>query len=98
MSRMYCRQLSILPCRGSFPQILRRYIPIKVHHSHSEYQLENTLTSRHAVEEAMSTALIRRCNICGQPFVKDGGCNQMTCSCGNSQCFICSQNVDGHDH
>ena len=63
-----------------------------------EYQSENTLTSRHAVEEAMSEALIRRCNVCGQAFVKDGGCNQMTCSCGNSQCFVCSQNVDGHDH
>lgn len=70
----------------------------KIHRSCLEYQLENTLTSRHAVEEAMSTALIRRCNVCGQSFVKDGGCNQMTCSCGNSQCFVCSQNVDGHDH
>lgn len=70
----------------------------KIHSSCLEYQSENTLTSRHAVEEAMSAALIRRCNVCGQSFVKDGGCNQMTCSCGNSQCFVCSQNVDGHDH
>ena len=70
----------------------------KIPCSYLEYQLENTLTSRHAVEEAMSAALIRRCNVCGQSFVKDGGCNQMTCSCGNSQCFVCSQNVDGHDH
>ena len=46
----------------------------------------------------MSAALIRRCNACGHPFVKDDGCNQMTCSCGNSQCFVCLQNVEGHDH
>lgn len=75
-----------------------RVYSYRVHHLCPEYQLQNTLTSRHAVEEAMSAALIRRCNVCGQPFVKDGGCNQMTCSCGNSQCFVCSENVDGHDH
>ncbi|KAF1923925.1 uncharacterized protein M421DRAFT_301329 [Didymella exigua CBS 183.55] len=57
------------------------------------------ITLRHIVEEAMSAALIRKCNKCQQPFIKDYGCNKMSCShCGNKQCYICSMNVINYEH
>src|SRR6202022_2637 len=63
-----------------------------------EYQSEKKLPARHVVEEAMTAALVRKCNSCKQPFLKEGGCNKMKCNCGNVQCFVCSQNVMGYDH
>jgi TRIAD3 protein (E3 ubiquitin-protein ligase RNF216) len=51
-----------------------------------EAEKDGQLTLRHIVEEAMSAALIRQCNQCKHPFVKDHGCNKMTCShCRNVQ-------------
>lgn len=52
------------------------------------------LSVRRQIEEAMSEALIRKCNKCGTPFVKEEGCNKMTCTrpgCGNVQCYVCSK-------
>ena len=51
-----------------------------------EAEKDGQLTLRHIVEEAMSAALIRQCNRCKHPFVKEYGCNKMTCShCSNVQ-------------
>jgi TRIAD3 protein (E3 ubiquitin-protein ligase RNF216) len=51
-----------------------------------EADKEGQITLRHIVEEAMSAALIRQCNRCKHPFVKDHGCNKMSCShCRNVQ-------------
>lgn len=51
-----------------------------------EAKKDGQLTYRHIVEEAMSAALIRHCNSCKQPFVKEMGCNKMTCThCRNVQ-------------
>ncbi|PFH60040.1 hypothetical protein XA68_11524 [Ophiocordyceps unilateralis] len=58
---------------------------------------ERGFSARRTIEEAMSAAVIRRCNKCGAPFIKDGGCNKMTCArsgCGNVQCYICSKSCD----
>lgn len=41
----------------------------------------------------MSAALIRRCNKCSKPFVKEDGCNEMRCRCGNLQCYLCSSDI-----
>ena len=46
----------------------------------------------------MTAAMVRTCNSCKKPFLKDGGCNRMYCSCGNSQCFICSTTVTAYTH
>lgn len=46
----------------------------------------------------MTAALVKKCNKCQKQFLKESGCNKMTCSCGNSQCYICSTNVVGYDH
>ncbi|CAG9980529.1 unnamed protein product [Clonostachys byssicola] len=58
---------------------------------------EKGYSARREIEEAMSAALIRKCNKCRTPFVKDIGCNKMTCpkqACRNVQCYICSKNCD----
>ncbi|KAE9556595.1 hypothetical protein FO519_000001, partial [Halicephalobus sp. NKZ332] len=32
---------------------------------------------------------VHRCHKCNLQFIKDGGCNKMTCSCGATQCYLC---------
>ena len=58
------------------------HIPLTCDEAKKDVQL----TLRHVVEEAMTAALIRKCNKCKHPFVKEYGCNKMTCSnCNNKQ-------------
>ncbi|KAK2056008.1 hypothetical protein LY76DRAFT_169613 [Colletotrichum caudatum] len=57
--------------------------------------------ARHEIEEAMSAALIRKCNKCGTPFIKENGCNKMTCTaanCRNIQCYVCSKSCNDYSH
>ncbi|KAM3080538.1 hypothetical protein ACMFMG_005482 [Clarireedia jacksonii] len=66
-----------------------------------EHKKDIGLSARHQVEEAMSAALIRKCNKCGTPFVKEAGCNKMECvaaGCGNIQCYVCSVSCKNYDH
>ena len=49
-------------------------------------------SQRRRLEDAMSEALVRKCNNCRTPFIKMDGCNKITCTkCRNVQCYICSQ-------
>src|SRR5579871_2913090 len=64
----------------------------------AEYQQEKKLDAKHVVEEAMTAAFIHICNKCHQPFLKEDGCNKMTCLCGNNQCYVCRQNVADYNH
>ncbi|KAF9762027.1 hypothetical protein IL306_003583 [Fusarium sp. DS 682] len=60
-----------------------------------EAALKRGVDLRREVEEAMSRALIRN-----TPFIKEEGCNKMTCTrqgCGNVQCYVCSKSCD-YDH
>ena len=51
------------------------------------------------VEEARHRASVRKCNKCKKEFEKVDGCNQVRCSCGNYQCYLCSQSVPSdHSH
>ncbi|KAL5409442.1 hypothetical protein PMIN04_011039 [Paraphaeosphaeria minitans] len=64
-----------------------------------ESKKNEKLTFRHDVEEAMSAALIRNCNKCKNPFIKQDGCNKMSCpQCGNSQCYVCSKDIKDYNH
>lgn len=52
----------------------------------AEAKKDEKVTVRHIVEEAMTAALIRNCNKCKHPFIKEAGCNKMMCShCRNVQ-------------
>lgn len=47
---------------------------------------------RRRLEDAMSEALVKKCNKCKTPFIKSDGCNKITCTkCRNIQCYICSE-------
>jgi hypothetical protein len=46
----------------------------------------------------MTAALVQKCNKCSRPFVKLSGCNKMTCTCGNLQCYVCGQNIKDYNH
>ncbi|CAN9157721.1 unnamed protein product [Alternaria sp. RS040] len=71
------------------------HIPLSCEESKKDGQI----TLRHIVEEAMSAALIRHCNKCKHPFIKELGCNKMTCThCRNVQCYVCSKNVTDYNH
>ncbi|KAJ4289492.1 hypothetical protein N0V88_006974 [Collariella sp. IMI 366227] len=63
----------------------------------AEAARERGYSARHKIEEAMSAALIRKCNKCTTPFIKENGCNKMTCvrpGCRNVQCYVCSVSVE----
>lgn len=57
-----------------------------------------TLSLRTTVESARTAALKRTCPRCRLGFIKDSGCNKLTCVCGYSMCYICREGlgrVDG---
>ncbi|KAG8743746.1 hypothetical protein FRC10_011466 [Ceratobasidium sp. 414] len=65
----------------------------------SEVEEDKVLDGRHAVEEAMTKALMRNCPKCGQNFVKESGCNKMTCpKCRSLSCYVCRKVIKGYDH
>ncbi|KDN67245.1 putative RING finger protein [Colletotrichum sublineola] len=70
----------------------------------AEAARDKGIGARHEIEEAMSAALIRKCNklpIGGTPFIKENGCNKMTCTaanCRNIQCYVCSKSCDNYTH
>ncbi|KAH8429587.1 E3 ubiquitin-protein ligase RNF216 [Aspergillus melleus] len=59
-----------------------------------EAKKDKGLPERHAVEEAMSEALIRNCPRCKVKIVKENGCNRMQCSkCGCNMCYVCRKDI-----
>ncbi|BEJ13178.1 hypothetical protein CspHIS471_0303520 [Cutaneotrichosporon sp. HIS471] len=50
------------------------------------------LDKRHAIEEAMSAALMRRCPKCDKPYLKESGCNKIT-NCRTVSCYICQKAI-----
>ncbi|KAL9179630.1 hypothetical protein ACHAXT_008920 [Thalassiosira profunda] len=50
---------------------------------------------RTKVEDAMTEAMVRRCPrpMCRKIFLKDDGCNKMTCSCGAFICYVCRKEI-----
>lgn len=60
-------------------------------------QVEHFTAARKKMEEAMTAALVRKCE-CGLIFLKESGCNKMTCKCGRKMCYLCKQPITGYDH
>ncbi|KAF2094612.1 hypothetical protein NA57DRAFT_80411 [Rhizodiscina lignyota] len=74
---------------------LETHVPL----SCEEAAKDRGINARHQVEEAMTEALVRSCNKCKNKFIKEFGCNKMTCTvCHNIQCYVCSQNVTDYNH
>lgn len=84
-----CQQVSCRLCRRE------THIPKTC----AESQADRGLDARHILEEAMSEALIRRCNNCQNAFVKSDGCNKIRCTkCGILQCDVCRQTITDYSH
>ena len=98
----YCGEQSCRYCRvrSHHPKTCEGIIPIfgrEVNIEYREQKREKTINAKHTVEEAMTAALVNICNSCGRRFLKEHGCNKMTCTCGNTQCHVCGQNAK-YDH
>ncbi|KAJ7591319.1 hypothetical protein C8J56DRAFT_935212 [Mycena floridula] len=64
-----------------------------------EMEEDKLLDGRHAIEEAMTKALMRNCPRCKKAFIKDAGCNKMICTnCSTMSCYVCRQTITGYDH
>ncbi|KAI6141308.1 hypothetical protein BKA82DRAFT_4204623 [Pisolithus tinctorius] len=64
-----------------------------------EVEEDSHLDVQHLVEEAMTRALMRNCPKCQKAFIKELGCNKMTCpNCHTQSCYICRQIVNGYEH
>ncbi|KAJ6547672.1 hypothetical protein B0H19DRAFT_1212188 [Mycena capillaripes] len=64
-----------------------------------EMEEDKTLDGRHTIEEAMTRALMRNCPKCQKAFIKEMGCNKMTCpNCFALSCYICRELIDGYEH
>jgi hypothetical protein len=57
---------------------------------------------RTQVEQAMSMAIKRVCPRCNTSFVKNAGCNKLTCPCGYKMCYVCRKDIgsstEGYQH
>lgn len=51
------------------------------------------LSLRTTIESARTAALKRTCPQCGLSFIKESGCNKLTCRCGHIICYICRQGL-----
>lgn len=47
------------------------------------------ISLRTTVEAARTAAVKRTCPRCGLSFVKESGCNKLTCVCGYAMCYLC---------
>ncbi|KAH9807824.1 RING finger protein [Teratosphaeria destructans] len=84
-----CEKVSCRRCKSI------SHIPI----SCEQHAKDNKINTRHKIEEAMTAALIRTCNNCKKAFIKEYGCNKMTCpSCAHTQCYICSKSLTDYNH
>ncbi|KAL2158624.1 hypothetical protein VTH06DRAFT_4106 [Thermothelomyces fergusii] len=50
---------------------------------------------RTQVEQAMSMAIKRVCPRCNMSFIKNSGCNKLTCPCGYQMCYVCRKDIGG---
>lgn len=64
-----------------------------------EAEEDNALNAQHAVEEAMTKALMRKCPKCDATFIKSDGCNKISCTkCGQLSCYVCRKAITGYEH
>lgn len=66
-----------------------------------EMEKDRGLSARHAVEEARSESIMRKCPKCKVKILKELGCNKMQCvQCHIYWCYICQVDITrvGYDH
>ncbi|XP_026284904.2 uncharacterized protein LOC113210921 [Frankliniella occidentalis] len=63
-----------------------------------EVEKKSEVQMRTYIENQMTEALVRTCWKCARKFVKEDGCNKMTCQCGALMCYVCRQPVKDYSH
>ncbi|KAG0695366.1 hypothetical protein DFH29DRAFT_271846 [Suillus ampliporus] len=64
-----------------------------------EVESDKNLNVQHIVEEAMTRALMRNCPKCKKAFIKEHGCNKMSCpDCHTVSCYVCRKVINGYEH
>lgn len=70
------------------------HIPLRC----NEVEKKAETNMRTFIENRISEAVMRKCHKCGKSFVKEIGCNKMTCICGATSCYACKKQNIGYDH
>ncbi|KAG1777856.1 hypothetical protein EV702DRAFT_1098155, partial [Suillus placidus] len=64
-----------------------------------EVESDKHLDVQHIIEEAMTRVLMQNCPKCQKAFIKEHGCNKMTCpNCQTVSCYICREVINGYEH
>lgn len=79
-----CSQPSCLTCHKSWTD------PHICHES-------AVLSLRTTIESARTAALKRTCPRCFLGFIKESGCNKLTCVCGYTMCYLCREGLGKGD-
>ncbi|KAG8223928.1 hypothetical protein J437_LFUL003736 [Ladona fulva] len=70
------------------------HIPLRC----EEVEKNSQVKARTYIEDKMTEALVRTCWKCSKKFIKESGCNKMTCTCGAIMCYLCRQPVKDYKH
>ncbi|XP_071162656.1 E3 ubiquitin-protein ligase RNF216-like [Mytilus edulis] len=63
-----------------------------------EVEKQGETNMRTFIENMLTEAMLRTCHECGKRFMKEVGCNMMTCVCGAHMCYVCREPGIGYDH
>ena len=63
-----------------------------------EVERQNETDMRTYIEKRVTEAMLRKCHRCDKRFVKDVGCNKMTCICGATSCYVCREPDIDYSH
>ncbi|XP_045464143.1 uncharacterized protein LOC123673603 isoform X2 [Harmonia axyridis] len=83
-----CMEMTCRECRH------KAHMPLKC----NEIEYDEDVRRRTYIENKMTEALVRTCWQCRKSFLKESGCNKMTCTCGAKMCYYCGANNIGYDH
>ncbi|KAK3093829.1 hypothetical protein FSP39_020705 [Pinctada imbricata] len=64
----------------------------------NEVEKRGETDMRTYIESRLTEAMLRKCHRCNKYFVKEFGCNKMTCTCGATSCYVCRAEDIDYDH
>ncbi|KIY63771.1 hypothetical protein CYLTODRAFT_425809 [Cylindrobasidium torrendii FP15055 ss-10] len=101
VSRHYLRCLAFILRRRILPAHVKvgaSPLPFCGMNNPGLFRAEKALMRQHAIEEAKTAAFVRHCPGCSRAFIKEGGCNKMTCiHCMTISCYVCRQELVGNE-
>ncbi|XP_019872467.1 uncharacterized protein LOC109600733 isoform X1 [Aethina tumida] len=91
----------IFKCKN--PDCLMESCRLCRHKSHipqrcEEIEYDEDVKMRTFIENKMAEAVMRTCHKCSKKFIKEHGCNKMTCSCGATICYLCNKGDIDYQH